>query len=126
MGGAAPRWSIELLAGDTPDGIAVSVGGWCLCNTDILWVRLTLGGVPRCAPVWRPRPDVHEVLNRNRRYRALNTLCSGLACDLLFDGVHPTDNQCAVRLDILLANGATVSGPSPGMLAMGEPIVIAH
>lgn len=126
LGGVAPRWSIELLAHETPDGIAVSIGGWCLCNTDVLWVRLTLGGVLRCAPVWRPRPDVHEVLNRNGRYHALNTLCSGLANDLLFDGVHPTDNECPVALDILLASGVTVSGSSPEMLVMGEPTVIAH
>ncbi len=126
LGGVAPRWSIELLARDTPDGIAVSVGGWCLCNSDVLWVRLLLDGVVRCAPVWRPRPDVHEVLNRSGLYHRLNTLCSGLANDLLFDGVHPTDNACPFRMEIQLTSGVIVSGPSPEMLVMHEPMVIAH
>jgi SAM-dependent methyltransferase len=126
LGGVAPRWSIELLAQDTPAGISVSVGGWCLCNTDIRWVRLTLNGVPGFAPVWRPRPDVHEVINRNGRFHALNAICSGLASELLFDGVHATDNACPVQIDILIDGGLTVSEPSPRTLVMGEPIVVAH
>jgi SAM-dependent methyltransferase len=126
LGGASPHWSIELLARDTPGGILVSVGGWCLCNTDVQWVRLTLGDVARHAPVWRPRPDVHEVLNRSRVYHPLNTLCSGLASELMFEGVHTTGEAQPFRLDIVLTNGATLSGPAPGALVMRERMVIAH
>lgn len=126
VGGVEPRWSIELLARDTPNGIAVTVGGWCLCNTDVKWVRLTLDNVTRHVPVWRPRPDVHEVLNRNRVYHPLNTLCSGLASELLFDGVRAEGSSHPFRLDILLANGLTVSGPAPEALVMDEQMVIAH
>jgi len=68
LGGVPPRWSLELLARDTEDGVVVSVGGWCLVNTDVLWMRLTLDGITRDAPVWRPRPDVHEVLNTHGLY----------------------------------------------------------
>jgi hypothetical protein len=102
------------------------VGGWCLCNTDVQWVRLTLDEVTRHAPVWRPRPDVHEVLNRSGAYHPLNTLCSGMASELLFDGIHPVGNTHAFHLDILLASGLTVSGPAPEALVMDEPMVIAH
>ena len=126
LGGAAPRWSIELLARDTPEGVLLTVGGWCLCNIDVLWVRLALQGVVRCAPVWRPRPDVHEVLNRAGLYHPLNTLCSGLANDLLFDGVHPLDNACPLRVDIELTSGVIMSGPTPDRLVMDQPTVIAH
>ena len=126
LGGAAPRWSIELLARDTPDGIAVSVGGWCLCNTDVQWIRLRLGDVVRDAPVWCPRPDVHEILNRNRIYHPLNTLCSGLASELMFQDVHAAGNAHPFRLDIILASGVIVSGPAPEALVMDEPMVIAH
>jgi SAM-dependent methyltransferase len=126
VGCAPPRWSVELLARDTANGIAVTLGGWCLCNTDVRWVRLTLDEVTRHAPVWRPRPDVHEVLNRNGTYHPLNTLCSGMASELLFDGVHAVGNRLRFRLDILLANGLIISGPAPDALVMDEPMVVAH
>ncbi|HEY1412990.1 MAG TPA: methyltransferase domain-containing protein, partial [Rhodopila sp.] len=89
VGGVMPRWSIELIARDTPDGVMVTVGGWCLTNIDALWVRITLDGVAQQTVVWRHRPDVHEVLNRTRIWHPLNALCSGLGGDLLFEGVHP-------------------------------------
>jgi 2-polyprenyl-3-methyl-5-hydroxy-6-metoxy-1,4-benzoquinol methylase len=126
LGGAPPRWSIELLARDTPGGIVVAVGGWCLINSDVLWLRLTLGGVARVAPVWRPRPDVHEVLNRGHHYHPLNALCSGLDSDLEFAGVHAVGNACRFSLDIQLSNGVVVSGPMPERLVMHEQTVIAH
>ncbi len=126
LGGAAPRWSVELSAEDTPDGVRVSLGGWCLCNTDVRWLRLTLDGVTRDAPVWRPRPDVHDVLNRHRLYHALNALCSGLTGALLFNGAHPKDGVCGLRLEVILASGLVVTGPAPEMLTMGDKMVIAH
>ncbi|HET6306350.1 MAG TPA: hypothetical protein VFG12_04145, partial [Rhodopila sp.] len=126
LGGAVPRWSVELLARDTPEGIRLTVGGWCLCNTDISWVRLTLDGVAGRVPVWRPRPDVHDVLNRTGLYHPLNTLCSGLDEEILFQGLHPTDNACTLRLEMELANGLVVAGPAPDVLPLNEQMVIAH
>ena len=126
VGGPAPRWSIELMACDTPDGITVRVGGWCLANTDVRWVRVTLDGTARQAPVWRPRPDVHEILNGAGLYHPLNALCSGLDTDMLFDGVHPEEGRCPLRLDVVLANGLVVTGPAPETLPMNEPVVINH
>ncbi len=126
LGGAQPRWSLELLARDSPDGIILSVGGWCLANVDVVWVRVTLESVTLRASVWRPRADVHEVLNRTGVYHSLNALCSGIETRMLFDGVHPEDNRCALRFDIVLANGLTVSGPAPEAITMNQQLVIAH
>jgi SAM-dependent methyltransferase len=126
LGGPAPRWSIEVLARDTPDGIVVALGGWCLINTGVLWVRLILDGVARVAPVWRPRPDVHEVLNRGHHYHPFNVLCSGIGGELVFAGVHPTNNTCPFSLDILVVNDVIVSGPAPERLVMDELTVIAQ
>ncbi len=126
VGGMVPRWSVELLARDTPDGVAVTVGGWCLSNVDILWLRLSLDDVGRNTPVWRHRPDVHEVLNRARGWSSLNALCSGLGEDLLFEGVHPEDGSCPLKLEILLAGGLVVTGQAPERLLMDQPTVIAH
>ena len=126
LGGLAPRWSVELSARDTPNGIIVSLGGWCLCNADVRWVRLTLDDVTRCAPVWRPRPDVQDVLNRHGLYHPLNALCSGLTGEILFGGVHPNDNVCAFRLEVVLIDGLVLTGPAPERLSMNEKVVIAH
>jgi 2-polyprenyl-3-methyl-5-hydroxy-6-metoxy-1,4-benzoquinol methylase len=124
MGGPDPRWSVELCARDTPGGIAVKVGGWCLVNTDVRWVKLSLGETTRQAPVWRPRPDVHEVLNGAGLFNPLNALCSGLDAELLFDDVHAVDGRCPLRLEILLGSGLVVTGPAPVTLPMDEPIVV--
>jgi len=126
LGGIQPRWSLELLARDTPDGIELSLGGWCLANTDVVWVRVTLEAVTLHASVWRPRPDVHEVLNQAGHYHPLNAMCSGIETEMLFGGVHAVDDRCSLRFDILLANGLTVSGPAPDDLVMGEQLVIAY
>ncbi len=126
VGGAEPRWSVELLARDTPDGIAVTLGGWCLCNVPVLWVRLTLAGIARHAPVWRSRPDVHEVLNGQGLYQPMSAICSGLDDQMLFPDVHAVDTACPFRLDVILANGITVTGAAPETLVMDQQMVVAH
>ena len=126
VGGVMPRWSVEVSARDTPAGVVVTVGGWCLSNIDVLWVRISLDGVARSTPVWRHRPDVHEVLNRSGVWHPLNALCSGMSEDLLFTDVHPDGDSCALRLEIVLAGDLTVSGPAPERLMMNQPMVIAH
>jgi hypothetical protein len=126
LGGLVPRWSIELLAQETEDGIGLRVSGWCFANVDVLWVRLTLEGVTRVTPIWRSRPDVHEVLNRDRQYHALYPLCSGLDDALLFEGARPVNGGCAFRMEILLAGGLRVAGPAPERLMLNEQTVVAH
>ena len=129
VGGVQPRWSIELLAKDTPDGILVTVGGWCLSNVDVRWVRITLGGVARHTPVWRPRADVHEVLNRGRIYHPMNALCSGIEGDLLFTDASPRtmgakDTGWPLGVHIVLASGLVMTGPAPERLTLDEPVVV--
>jgi hypothetical protein len=126
LGGVPPRWSIELDARDSAEGIVVSLGGWALVNVDVVWVRVKLDGIARDAPVWRPRPDVHEVLNGRGLYTALNTLCSGVDSNLLFDGLHPTDGQCVLDVEIVLANGVVAKGPAPAALVMEQKLVVSH
>jgi SAM-dependent methyltransferase len=123
-GGISVRWSVELLARETLSGVEVRVGGWCLANVDIRWVRVTLDNVSVDTPVWRPRPDVHEILNVAGLYHPLNALCSGLEATLPFEGVHPVNGWCPFRLQVVLANGIILSGRVPEALAMDEPCVI--
>jgi hypothetical protein len=126
VGGVMPRWSVELRARDTQDGVVVTIGGWCLANIDVLWVRVTLDSVTRQAAVCQPRPDVHEVLNRSHVYHPLHAICSGMMAELLFPEVHPGEEGCPLRLEIVLAGGLVVTGPSPDWLEMDQPTVIAH
>ena len=126
VGGTMPRWSVELTAQDTPDGIAATLSGWVVCNTDVARVRLTLDETPGEAPVWRPRPDVQDILNRTRVYHPLNALCSGVDSVLFFPGVHDREGGCPMRLEIVLTNGLVVTGPAPATLTLNETTVIAH
>jgi ubiquinone/menaquinone biosynthesis C-methylase UbiE len=126
VGGMMPRWSVELLGRDTPEGVIVTIGGWCLANIDALWVRVTLDSVSCQAAVWHPRPDVHEVLNRGHIYHPLHAICSGLRDTMLFADVHPVDEGCLLRVEIVLSGGFVLSGPAPERLTMDQPTVIAH
>jgi SAM-dependent methyltransferase len=126
VGGVMPRWSIELHARDTQDGVVVTIGGWSLANIDALWVRVTLDSVERQAAVCHPRPDVHEVLNRSHVYHPMHAICSGMRAELLFADVHPGQEGCPLRLEIVLSGGLVVTAPSPDWLKMDQPTVIAH
>jgi hypothetical protein len=43
VGGMIPRWSIELVARDTPEGVIVAVGGWCLSNAGVSVILIPSG-----------------------------------------------------------------------------------
>jgi SAM-dependent methyltransferase len=126
LGGASPHWSIELLGREAPGGIVVKVGGWCLSNVDVLAVRITLDGVERYAQVWRYRPDVHEIMNRQRLFHPVNALFSGLGSEVLFAGLRAGDHGCRLQIDVVLAGGISLSGPAPDRLVLDEPMVIGH
>jgi SAM-dependent methyltransferase len=126
LGGTPPRWSIELLGQETDDGIVLTVGGWCLANVDVVAVRIVLDEAERDAPVWCYRPDVHDVMNRQRLFHAVNALFSGLDSELVFAGARAVDRACRLRIHIVLAGGVTLSGPGPDRLVMDEPMVVTH
>ncbi len=126
LGGAPLRWSIELLPRATAAGIVLKVGGWCLANVDALGVRITIAGQAWDTPIWRHRPDVHEVLNRPRIYPSFNAICSGIDDELLFRGIHPENAACLFQLDIVLTGGLVATRAAPEKLIMDQQMVIAH
>jgi hypothetical protein len=126
LGGVSPRWSIELLGRETPDGIVLRVGGWCLSNADVLAVRITLEDVKRDAPAWRYRPDVHEVMNQQRLFHPINALFSGLGSELTFAVSRSNDCGPRLQIEIVLSGGIVVCGPAPDRLIMDEQMVIGH
>ena len=126
LGGLPPRWSIEATACDGPEGLEVTVDGWCLLNADVLWLRFTIDDVVRAVSLGQPRPDVHDVMNRQGFYHPLNALCSGLRGTLLYSGVRSQGGQCAVRIEVVLASGVVVQAPTPKTLTINETVTLAQ
>lgn len=126
LDGMPPRWSAVLTARETPAGIAMKVFGWCVCNTDVVQVRITVDDVTRNTRVWTPRPDVFAAINGDGLYHAINALCSGMDDELLFDDVHDREGGCALQVEFVLVNGVVLSGPTPPNLVLNEKMVVAH
>lgn len=124
LGGLSPQWSMGVVARPTETGIGLQLSGWCLLNADILWVRITLDGVARQAPVWRPRPDVQQAINGNGLYPSWNAMCSGVDMDLSFEGVVPSREDLPFKMEVVLANGAVLHVRAPERLAIGEEVRI--
>ena len=117
---------IEATACDVPEGLEVTVDGWCLVNADVVWLRFTIDDVVRAVSLGQPRPDVHDVMNRQGFYHPLNALCSGLRDTLLYDGVRSQGGQCAVRIEVVLASGVVVQAPTPKTLTVNETVTLAQ
>jgi ubiquinone/menaquinone biosynthesis C-methylase UbiE len=121
-GGLPARYALDLQGEQTAAGIALHVAGWCLVNADVLWLRVILDGVAQDAPVWRPRPDVQQVMNGAGLYPAWNALCSGVEADLVFEGLTPGRGGPTLQLAMVLASGAVIAVPAPDRLALGEQL----
>ena len=66
------------------------------------------------------------MLNRGHTYHSWHAICCGLRDSLLFTGVHPGDEGCLLRVEIVLTGGFVLTGPAPERLVMDQPTVIAH
>ena len=121
VGGLPPRWSFELAASRTDDGIALRVHGWCVVNTDVRWIRVTLGGVGRDTPVWLPRPDVPASVDPHAAYASWNALCCGVDETLCFP-----DGGLDLRIEIVLSSGAILAVPAPPNLTLDETVVVTQ
>jgi SAM-dependent methyltransferase len=120
-GGLPPRWSFELAASRMHDGIALRVHGWCVVNTDVRCIRVTLGGVGRDTPVWLPRPDVPAAVDPHAAYASWNALCCGVDETLSFP-----DGSLDLRIEIVLSSGAILAVPAPPNLTLDETLVVTQ
>ena len=76
----SPRFHFNV----NPQRNGASVEGWCLASVPLAWVVAEVGGEAVRLPIWRPRPDVQALVNREGSYPAINALCSGVAEDIKF------------------------------------------
>ena len=120
-GGLLPRWAFELTASRAGDGIALRLGGWCLVNTDVRWVRVTIGGLSREAPVWLPRSDVPRAIDPQSVYAAWNALSCGVDETLLFP-----DGPLDLSIEVELVGGAILAVPGVPRLTMDETYVVTQ
>lgn len=119
-GGVDPHWQIRVAASSSATGTIVAVDGWYISNVDVVGVRVTLDDQSQDAPLWLPRPDVHQALNQRGQYAAWNALCCGIAESLEFASGGSVDGEHRLQLDIVLAGG-TVSGlRGPARIRLGE------
>jgi SAM-dependent methyltransferase len=118
-GGLPVRCWLDLLASPSPDGLTLTIVGWCLANTDVTGVRVRIDGLAQEAPVWRARPDVHQTLNGSGLYPAWNALCSGVESMLTFEGVG---SEPTLAVQLILANGCIAQVPCAERLPLGEAV----
>jgi SAM-dependent methyltransferase len=118
----ALRYHLEINAKRDADGILLSIVGWCVATTDILWVRVTIGSGVHDIPVWLPRPDVHVAINANGLYPAQNSLCSGV--DQTITMPTSTEKILGIAVDAVLMDGSTCNLPPHGEFVEGYPLFV--
>jgi ubiquinone/menaquinone biosynthesis C-methylase UbiE len=121
-GGGMPfRWVLSLLAEATPPGMRVKLHGWCLANSDIKSVRVTIDGIARETPVWLPRADVHLALNRDGGYAVWNSLCCGVDCEWQFTMEQLAAAELSLGIDLMFCDHRFVPIVAGEKLAIGVP-----
>jgi len=124
-GGVPPRWNIRVTASSSGAGTVLALHGWYICNVDVVGLRVTLDGTARDTALWLPRPDVHNALNRQGRYAAWNALCCGVTESLTFAHPDVLDQEHALRIDVVLANGTVARLQGPDHIRVDEPVLFA-
>ena len=121
-GGLPVRCWLDLLARRSPNGLTLTMVGWCLASADILAVRVVIDGSAGELAVWRPRPDVQQTLNGAGLYPAWNALCSGVDATLYYAGLCPDGDRPTLAVRLLMNNGSIAELPCTGRVPIGESV----
>lgn len=103
-------------------GCDLAIDGWCLGEVAVRAIEVEWGGTRRRIPVWRPRPDVQQVVNPNATYPNLHALCSGVDARLPV-GRMPGD-RLELQVTALCSDGSTVRRGSVTLRAGDEPVTV--
>ncbi len=103
-------------------GCDLIVDGWCVAGVAVRAVELAWAGMRRRVPVWRPRPDVQQVINANRQYPNLHALCSGISARLPVG--HTTSDPLEVEITALCADGTTIRRGTVTLRLGDEPVTV--
>jgi len=117
------RFVLSLLPEPHSEGVRLKIGGWCVANADIKAVRVTVGGVTQCAPVWLPRADVHLTVNPDRAYSPWNSLCCGVDSELVFERPNLA---LTLEVDLLFRDNRYTQVVTNAHIAMGMSITVGQ
>jgi hypothetical protein len=70
-----PQFDFNLVQSDE----GLKIDGWCISSPPSAWVIAEAAGESHKVPIWRPRPDVEAIVNRDGPYRAVDAICSGVS-----------------------------------------------
>jgi hypothetical protein len=104
------------------DGLALYAGGWCLSGTPVRSVQISSGNVARRLPIWRPRPDVQNAVNRDNMYPPLHALCSGIEGVVRLPDTQ--GDEIEVRIDVVAVDGSLLPARAVA-LTVGETVDLA-
>jgi hypothetical protein len=97
------RYSIHLDTIADETGPYTSIRGWFLARDEIRWLELEFNGVEVKCDVRFPSLDVHQAVNRNGEYPAINALSCGISevlrCQIL-DG-----KPFLIRMSVVATDG---------------------
>ena len=118
-GGVAPHWQIRVIASSSAKGTVVAIDGWYISNVDVIGVRVTLDDRAQDAPLWLPRPDVHQALNQRGQYATWNALCCGVSENLEFVCAGSVADEYYLQIDVVLAGGEVSRLRGPDRIRLG-------
>jgi SAM-dependent methyltransferase len=121
-GGLPVRCWLDLLARRSPNGLTLTIVGWCLASVDILAARVIIDGSAGEAAVWCDRSDVQQTLNGAGLYPAWNALCSGVDATLYYAGLCPEGDHPTLSVQLLISNGSIAELPCTGRIPLGESV----
>ena len=104
----------------------ITASGWCLAAEPVRSVQFSMAGIVRRVPIWRPRPDVQMLLNRDNTYASLNALCSGIEGTIRLDGLDQMEDTIQVGVQIVAVDGTLLPVGTATLTADGEPAQISH
>jgi ubiquinone/menaquinone biosynthesis C-methylase UbiE len=116
------RMALVLRLDRDDEGLALYAGGWCLSGPPVRSVQISSGGVARRLPIWRPRPDVQNAVNRDNIYPPLHALCSGIEGVVRLPGTH--GDRIEVRIDVVAVDGTLLPARTVA-LTVGETVDLA-
>jgi 2-polyprenyl-3-methyl-5-hydroxy-6-metoxy-1,4-benzoquinol methylase len=116
------RMALVLRLDRDDEGLALYAGGWCLSGAPVRSVQIRAGDVARRLPIWRPRPDVQNAMNRDNAYPPLHALCSGIEGVVRLPGAQ--DDRIEVRVDVVAVDGTLLPARTVA-LTVGETVDLA-
>ncbi len=88
----------------TDDGATIAVQGWCLSDIAAASLQISIGIARHRLPIWIPRPDIQQDLNRDGYYPALCALCCGIQGSIELPKAFEDQKSLTLTFQIILSD----------------------